>query len=66
MAGGPVLEDDKDNIYKDANLEITIRDRGKGKKVVEDTINSSKNSMSESLTSYSGDFSEVKGTIEKN
>jgi hypothetical protein len=35
MGLGPAQEENQDNVFKDAQLEITIRDRGKGTKVVE-------------------------------
>ena len=66
MGLGPAQEENQDNVFKDAQLEITIRDRGKGTKVVEQAINSSKNSMSEPLTSQSGDLEELKPILAEN
>lgn len=41
MGLGPAAADNKDNIYENAELDIVIRDRGKGTKAVDKAINSS-------------------------
>jgi hypothetical protein len=65
MGLGPAQEENKDNIYENADLEITIKDRGKGRKVVEKAIQGTETSMSEKLTSSQEDLEHAKPILEK-